>query len=418
MRVLHVVKTSDGAQWAAAQAAELTRRGVEVHIALPKLEGAAVSQWRDSGAKLHLAAIDFPSKRPWRLPTTCQTARKLVDEVMPDLIHSHHVGTTLVLRLALGKDHSVPRIFQVPGPLHLEHPLFRNAELATAGKNDSWIASSKCILSHYEAAGVPVSRLFLSYYGYRLWLHAQERTNVLRTMLGISDSELVVGNINWMYAPKYYLGQMVGLKCHEDIIDALAIVTRQRRDVVGVLVGGVWGSAAWYEKRLRARARAAAGDRIKMTGTLEPSIVRPAWPDFDCAVHVPLSENCGGVLDPLVAGVPTIAGRVGGLPELVIEGVTGKTVNTRRPKELAAAILEVLENLGHYRALAEAGRKIATNLFDLRRTSEQVYRIYQHLLDPARQKPDFFETLQFAEPNLPADSSSKLRARNVASVCR
>jgi hypothetical protein len=35
MRVLHVVKTSDGALWATNESAELVRRGVEVHVAPP-----------------------------------------------------------------------------------------------------------------------------------------------------------------------------------------------------------------------------------------------------------------------------------------------------------------------------------------------------------------------------------------------
>jgi glycosyltransferase involved in cell wall biosynthesis len=416
MKVLQVVKTSDGAQWAALQAAELIRRGIEIHVALPKMDGAVVSEWRDAGAKIHLAALDFRTKSPWRLPATCEMARNLLDEIRPDLIHTHHVGTTLVLRHALGKNHAVPRVFQVPGPLHLEHSLFRKSELSASGNSDFWIASSKCILTHYEAAGIPASRLFLGYYGYRLWEHARQRTNVLRNMLGIGDKELVVGNINWMYAPKYYLGQRVGLKCHEDIIDALAIVTRKRRDVVGVLVGGAWSNATWYEKRLRARAKAAAGDRIKMTGVLPPDIVRPAWPDFDCAVHVPLSENCGGVLEPLVAGVPTIAGRVGGLPELVIEGVTGKTVNTRRPKELADTILEVLENLNYYRSLAATGQKIATMQFDLRRTSENVYRIYQEILNSHSGQHESLASAQLA--TLSTGTNSQHQAEDAAGAYR
>jgi glycosyltransferase involved in cell wall biosynthesis len=211
-------------------------------------------------------------------------------------------------------------------------------------------------------------------------------------MLGIRDDQLVVGNVNWMYPPKYYLGQRVGLKCHEDVIDALGIVTRERADVVGVLVGGAWGAGGWYEERLRARARKTGGDRIKMPGVLAPALVRQIWPDFDCAVHVPLSENCGGALEPLAAGVPTIAARVGGLPELVCDGVTGKVVEPRQPLELASAILEVLGNLGRYRTMAETGRKLVNTIFDLRRTSDQMYRIYRHLLDSSEPRPDVSNT--------------------------
>src|SRR5579872_3595685 len=98
MRVLHVVKTSVGAEWAALQAAELARLGVEVHVALPDLAGRMVDTWRRGGAVLHTAALDFPLRALWTLPRVCDRVRRLVDEIAPDVIHSHHVGPTLVIR--------------------------------------------------------------------------------------------------------------------------------------------------------------------------------------------------------------------------------------------------------------------------------------------------------------------------------
>ena len=46
---------------------------------------------------------------------------------------------------------------------------------------------------------------------------------------------MVVGNINYRYAPKSYLRHRVGLECHEDVMDALGIVFRKPSDVVGLL---------------------------------------------------------------------------------------------------------------------------------------------------------------------------------------
>src|SRR5262249_27065040 len=152
----------------------------------------------------------------------------------------------------------------------------------------------------------------------------------------------MIGNISYLYAPKLYLGQTRGLKLHEDLIDALGMVTKQREDVVGVLAGGPWNGADWYQAKLRRRA--ARSGRILMPGHLPHDVVRSAWADFDCVIHAPLSENCGGVLEPLLAAVPTIAGRVGGLEELVRDGITGTTVPIRKPAALAAAIHDVLRD--------------------------------------------------------------------------
>lgn len=384
MRVLHVVKTTVGASWAVLQAKELTRRGVEVHVALPTADGQAVESWHRTGARIHRVDLGLPVRSPWRFGAMRRAARSLVREVAPDLIHSHFVSTTLLLRMALGAHHPVPRIFQVPGPLHLEHSLYRRGELATAGLADHWVASSQYTKTLYGSAGVPAQRLHLSYYGTDTAAFATVRTGALRRMLGLPEDALVVGNVNHMYPPKRFLGQRVGLKAHEDVIAALALATREDPRLVGLLVGGAWGGARRYEERLRARALALGGGRIRMTGALPHEQVRAAWCDFDVAIHVPLSENCGGVHEAMVAGVPVIAGRVGGLPELVQDGSTGRTVPTRCPEALARAVLDTVADLESARALARNGRELVLAAFDYRRTAAEIEAIYRHVLDPAR----------------------------------
>ena len=133
-----------------------------------------------------------------------------------------------------------------------------------------------------------------------------------------------------------------------------------------------------------------------MPGHFSATDVERSWADFDCAIHAPLSENCGGVVEPLLAGVPTIAGRVGGLPEVVIEGVTGKTVPIRNPRLLAEAIESVIENYEENRQLAAAGRALVRTMFDIRRTSREVHAVYQHLLNPSFPRPAEFDSLAFA----------------------
>lgn len=388
MRVLHVVKTSAGASWAARQALILVQRGIEVHVAVPRREGATIPLWNEAGAHIHVVDLNLPVRRPWTLPERCAAARRLVEEIQPELIHSHFVGTTFLLRLALGRNSHIPRVFQVPGPLHLEGAIPRGADIASAGANDYWIGSSRCILEHYRKAGVDDCRLFLSYYGGVMC--AEKRTGYLRKKLGIEDCAKIVGNINLIYLPKMLLGHRVGLKCHEDVIDAIGIVQRSRKDVMGVLVGGTFGSDNMrYERSLRARALAVGRGRILMPGYFGPEEVRKSWSDFDCAVHVPLSENCGGVVEPLMAEVPTIAGTVGGLPEVVIDGVTGLSVPVRDPEALASGILKVLDNPELYQLMAVKGKNLVTKMFDVERTGQEVEQIYCHILEGAMAPPQF-----------------------------
>jgi len=388
-RVLHIVKTSNGARWAALQAAELVRRGLDVHVALPDLQGRTVQEWERAGVTIHVAELDVPVRSIWELPEVHRRTRRLVEEVKPDLIHTHHVGVTVALRGALRNTTPIPRVFQVAGPLHLEHSLPRLLEISSAGANDYWICTSRCIFKLYEKAGISTERLFLSYAGTDVDTYSTGRTGVLRRLLGIDENDIVVGNINFIYAPKRYLGQRIGLKCHEDVIDAIAEARKAEPRIVGVLAGGSWGNSQRYERRLRARAEMLGKGRIIMPGFLPIESVRQAWPDFDCAVHVPLTENCGGCLEPLLCAVPTIGGRIGGLPELVIDGVTGTTVAIRQPGELAQAILEVVSNLAHYRALANNGRQLVRTMFDVERTAAEVHQVYEHILGRAPRPVSF-----------------------------
>jgi glycosyltransferase involved in cell wall biosynthesis len=392
MRVLHISKTSEGGRWAALQVRELVRNGVEVEVALPSLVGGAMDLWNASGARLHAADLSFPVTRPWLVGAVIRRARRLVDLVEPDAIHSHFVSTTLTLRAALGRESAVPRLFQVPGPLHLEHCLYRNGEIASAGPADYWIASSRSTRNLYLHAGVPEERVFLSYYAIEQNRGIAARPHVLRKRLGIPQDAVVVGNINMFYEPKWYLGQRVGLKAHEDVLEALRIVTYARANVYGVLVGGPWGNAKGYFERLRARAGNLAPGRILLPGPLPPGDVLAAWKEFDCAVHVPLSENCGGVVEPLLAGVPVIAGRVGGLPEVVVDGVTGVTVPNRNPRALAAAILEVLDHPSIYRARAASGGALVSEMFSAQRTAAEIKHIYEYVLGLTAAHPAEFDS--------------------------
>ena len=389
IRVLQMVKTSDGAHWAANQVSVLVREGIEVHVALPRATGRTMQQWQQTGAVIHIADLSLPTRQPARFTTVRRTLRRLVDEIQPDIIHSHFVTTTMMLRLALGKRHRVPRLFQVAGPLHLEHWHSRSADVSTAGPVDYWIPSSQCIQKHYRSANIAPERLFLSYPGWKIEGFSEERRYHLHRRLHLGRETRLVGNINLMYPPKYFLGQKVGLKCHEDVIDGLASVCKKKSDVCGVLIGDSFGRAKWYEHKLRKRAAAMAGDRIMLPGLFSLSDAAQSWPDFDCAVHVPLSENCGGVLEPLLSGVPVIASAVGGIPEVVMDGITGTLVPPRSPEKLAHAVLSVLDSPEPHRNLAATGRALVRHMFDAERTGREVAAVYRHIVSGSPRPIDF-----------------------------
>jgi glycosyltransferase involved in cell wall biosynthesis len=379
MRVLHVSKTSEGAFWAVRQVSELVRQGIDVHVAVPSRSGAAIADWQATGARLHFVDFRLPANPATLVPRILST-RRLIHDVNPDLIHSHFVSTTVMLRVALGRHHGTPRIFQVPGPLHLEHWHTRTLEMSLAGEDDFWIGSSQFVLHSYEVAGVSRHRCFLSYYSADTDLYSCQRRGYLRRRLEIPSDAFVAGNINLLYPPKTYLGHKVGLKCHEDVIHAITLVRQKRPNVWGVLIGSTFGKNQHYESKLRELAYRLGSGKILMPGKFNAYEVAQSWPDFNCAVHVPFSENCGGVVEPLLSGIPTVASAVGGLPEVVHAGQTGEIVPVHRPDMLAKAIFDVIDHYDYYCSLAMRGKALTSVMFDPKRCTKEILSIYRHIL--------------------------------------
>jgi glycosyltransferase involved in cell wall biosynthesis len=181
-----------------------------------------------------------------------------------------------------------------------------------------------------------------------------------------------------MYAPKRYLGQTRGVKGHEDLIDAVALVQQTIPEAIVVFVGGAWDNSHKYEKIIRAYGRAKLGNRAVFLGNRVD--VSEIYMDFDVVVHPSHSENIGGAAESLLLEVPTIATSIGGFPDVVIPGQTGWLVSPGQPDELANVIIRVLGNIDHARELAKNGRQLAEQLFDVRQTASEIAKIYEVIL--------------------------------------
>jgi glycosyltransferase involved in cell wall biosynthesis len=382
MTVLHVIKTSVGASWAYRQVGVLLELGAHVFVLLPDERGfeERARSYERAGAKVIKADVDVPIRSPWLIPGRLHLIRDIVARVQPDVIHSHFVGPTYLFRLALGRNHPTPRIFQVPGPLHLERGPFGRIDVGLAGDADYWIGSCALTCRLYRALGVPADRVFKSFYGAVIEdFPFHNRTGRLRRELGVDADTTLVGMVAYMYPPKRHLGQWVGLKGHEDFIDAMAIVTRAAPHIRAVVIGGPWGGADWYARALRRRADHGCGGAVAFTGFR--SDVGEIYGDLDVVVHPSLSENLGGASESLLAGVPTIASNVGGLPDIVIDGETGWLVPPRDPRRLADCILQVANQPEEARRRADRGRTLTAHALDIRRTAREVYGIYRCILD-------------------------------------
>jgi glycosyltransferase involved in cell wall biosynthesis len=374
MKVLHLIKTPDGATWAFRQIKVLVAHGVEVAVCLPK--GKIYDLYVAHGIKVY----DFNfSIHPAKLFKNFNAFRQIVNDYQPDIIHSHFVVTTLFARLfRLFNKLKVPLVFQVPGPLHLEHFFFKKAELSLKNKHDYWIASCNWTKDTYLKEGIPVSNVFLSYYGTDMSFVKKEAPGTLRKELNLKEDDFIVAMVAYMYAPKSYLGQKKGVKGHEDFIEAVAAAIKKNNKIKAVVIGGAWDGAIAYEQQLKQMGKELAGDNIFFLGSR--SDVPKLYADINLVVHPSYSENLGGAAESLLMEVPTVATRVGGFPDVVIDNITGHLIRPGQPAEIEQAIARVMTNYGEEKAMAQKGRERILDILDVAKTGKEVKHIYEAIL--------------------------------------
>ncbi len=86
------------------------------------------------------------------------------------------------------------------------------------------------------------------------------------------------------------------------------------------------------------------------------------------------------VLEAMAAGKPVIATAVGGVPELVEDGVTGILVPPRNPEALAQGILRLAKDADLRQRMGKAAQQWALERFDIARTAREYEALYLRLL--------------------------------------
>jgi glycosyltransferase involved in cell wall biosynthesis len=162
-----------------------------------------------------------------------------------------------------------------------------------------------------------------------------------------------------------FVGRLEPRKGPLDLIAAAPAIHAQQPDARIVLVGDdPYGSDPDYVARVRAA----------------PEVEHYGWIDgaaglmsqLDVLVAPSRQEPFGTVLaEAMAVGTPVVATRVGGLAEVVQDGVTGRLVAPGAPDQLAAAVLEVLE---HRAEMGRAARSWARR-FDADDYAERVERL-------------------------------------------
>lgn len=163
-------------------------------------------------------------------------------------------------------------------------------------------------------------------------------------------------------------------KGHKFLIEAAAQICRRHPQVRLVFVGD-----GEIRPRLEAQARSVGvsssviflGRRRDIAEVLAAS---------DGAIHPSLHEGLpNAVLEYLAAGKTTIATAVGGIPEIIENGVNGLLVPPGDAGAIAAAVCRVVEDESLARRLAEQGRRDASRKFSFDALLNRLEELYTKL---------------------------------------
>ena len=161
----------------------------------------------------------------------------------------------------------------------------------------------------------------------------------------------------------------------EFFVRAAAILLEDHPDA-GFAVAG----AGSQEQALRSLA-ATLGlqDRIAWLGNV--SAVAPLISEMDIVVLPSLSEGLPMVaLEAMALGRPIVATKVGGIPEIVVDGETGVLVPPADHRSLAAAIGALLSGTERARAMGHAGRDRVQGTFTVESMVDGYLALYGRLL--------------------------------------
>lgn len=125
-------------------------------------------------------------------------------------------------------------------------------------------------------------------------------------------------------------------------------------------------------------------DRVVFVGRLPPEGVAAFLQRCEFLVVPSQREGFGIVaLEAMACRKPVVATAVGGLPEVVSDGITGLLVKERTPEAMAAAMLRLLGDPQLALQLGRAGRQVAESRFTWEAVARRYEEVFQSFLRPA-----------------------------------
>lgn len=161
-------------------------------------------------------------------------------------------------------------------------------------------------------------------------------------------------------------GRLHRAKGHAEVVRAVALLRERGRDVRLTILGE--GPARGELEALIAELK--LGYSVELRGAVREGAVRQTLEASHLFVLASHDEAVGvATMEAMAMALPVVVTDVGGVAELVEQGVTGEMVPPKAPEQLAAAVERVLLYPQRALELGEAGRRRVVERFDCRRSA-------------------------------------------------
>jgi len=350
-RVLHL---DTGTTWRGGQrqvlllAAGQRDRGDEPLIVAPP-ESPLLARAQSVG----LAASTVRARGDWDLGAAARVSR-IIRAWRPDIVHAHDARAHAIALAALVRRRALPLV------VSRRMAFVPRGRLKYGERVSRFLAISRAVAAALEAGGVPASRIDVVYDGVPT-PHVAAPRDWRRELRWPADTVLC-GVVGAMTAEK-------GVALLGPIAAGIPPAERQRARLI--LLGG---STSGHDRL--------GGMAAYRAGFVDD--VYPAMAGLDMLWHPASTEGLGTVvIDAMALRVPPITFEVGGLPELVVPGVTGLMVAPGDVAGFSRAVASMVRDTALRERLAAAGPARAAE-FSVARMVDGTSHSYQAALDSAR----------------------------------
>lgn len=178
------------------------------------------------------------------------------------------------------------------------------------------------------------------------------------------------------------IGRLIEKKGFDDLIDACAVLQTHCRQFTCRIIG-----EGPLEESLRAQIAANGLEKcVALTGPQTQAEIA-AQLSHATLFALPCTREADGgmdnlptvIMEAMAAGLPVISTPLGGIPEMVEDGVNGELVPERDPAAIAVAIERLLDDLQRARRFGERGRQVAREKFSIETSVKQLRKIFGSL---------------------------------------